>query len=92
MIGGASRFVTNADFFALFAFVLLFSFIDATLGLAGALCVGLTRSAVPLLRNASTGMRLATELNMEIKRPHRVMLGRNASNRISPAHRDVSVK
>ena len=82
----------SADLSVLFAFVLPFLFADAKLRLAETLCVGLTRSAVPLLRNASTGMRLATELNMEIKRPHRVMLGRNASNRISPAHRDVSVK
>ena len=76
MIAGASWFVISADFSVLFVFVLPFLIADAKLGLAGTLCVALTRSAVPLLTNASTGMRLVTELTWKTKRPHPVMLGR----------------
>ena len=66
----------GADFVTLFVFVLPFLFAYATLGLAGTLCAGLTRSAVPLLTTAFTGMRLLTEFVFEISRPHPVMLGR----------------
>ena len=65
-----------ADFAALFVIVLPFLIVHAKLGLAGRLCVGLKRSAVPLLTTAFTGMRLLTEFVFEISRPHPVMLGR----------------
>ena len=45
--------------------VFSFLFADATLDLAGTLCVGLTRSALHLLTIAPTGMRLVTEFNIE---------------------------
>ena len=76
MFRRAAWFVTTTDIFVLFEFVLPFLFADATLGLAGILCAGLKRSAVPLLTTAFTGMRLLTEFVIEISRPHPVMLGR----------------
>ena len=75
MIAGASRFVFAAHFSVLSLFVLPFLSADATLGLAGFLCVGLTRRSVSLLTTASTGMGLVTELTLKTKRPHPGMLG-----------------
>ena len=74
MIAGASWFVISADLSALIAFVLPFLRADATLGLAGTLCVGLTRSAVPLLTNACTRVVVTPQFEFIVTRHNRVML------------------